>query len=192
MKTAPLEAPRVAVIGLGNVLLGDDGFGPTVVELLGSGWHVPANVELIDAGTPGLDLAGYMHGYDEIILVDAVAASTAPGEIRLYSGDELKKLPMKPRVSPHDPALQEALWIAEVSGDGPRAVVLVGAVPSNSEPGVGLSPAMFAAAEEAAANGNRSPRSTWVSPRTRIRRKSTAWWLQRTAPLEPSPPVEYH
>lgn len=177
--------PRIAVIGLGNVLLGDDGFGPTVVERLRSTWRMPDNVELIDAGTPSLDLADYMYGCDEVILLDAVAADTSPGQIRIYSGTQLMNLPLKQRVSPHDPALQEALWIAEIGGAPPRATCLIGAVPAASEPGVGLSGPMLAAVDEAtfAVVDRLEALGCVLDPAGG--RRSRAWWLEESGVIEP-------
>ena len=59
----------LAVIGLGNVLLGDDGFGPFVVELLRRRYGFPPAVELLDLGTPGLGLVTYVHGHDAVVIV---------------------------------------------------------------------------------------------------------------------------
>ena len=174
--------PRVAVIGIGNVLLGDDGFGPTVVELLRAGWKMPDEVELIDAGTPGLDLGGYLHGRDEIILVDSVAATMAPGEIRIYGGDEILDLPLKPRVSPHDPALQEALWIVEMDGYGPRRTVLIGAAPQSVEPGIGLGPAMLDAADEAVHMVIDRLRVLGYAIEPARQPGHAAWWLRDECP----------
>jgi len=139
----------VAVIGLGSVLLGDDGFGPFVVELLRTRYAFPPEVALLDLGTPGLGLTTYLCGHEALVLVDAVAGTGHPGDIRLYEGAELECLPMAPRVSPHDPAVLEALAVARLAGQGPREVRLVGAVPGGREPGAGLSPRMRGAAEAA-------------------------------------------
>jgi hydrogenase maturation protease len=176
--------PRVTVIGLGNVLLGDDGFGPTVVELLRSTWRMPDDVELIDAGTPGLDLADYMYGCDEVILLDAVAANAPPGQIHIYSGTQLMNLPLKQRVSPHDPALQEALWIAEIGDAPPRTTCLIGAVPMTSEPGVGLSRPMLAAVDEAAfaVVDRLEALGCVLEPSGDLR--SRAWWLGESSIIE--------
>lgn len=184
------EHPRIAVVGIGNVLLGDDGFGPTVIELLRAGWQMPANVDLIDAGTPGLDLAGYLHGIDEIILVDAVAAELAPGEIRVYDGDEILDLPRKPRVSPHDPALQEALWIVELDGYGPRRTVLIGAKPQSVDARIGLSPTMLDASREAMqAVIDRLSTLGCAVRAIRPRRRHAAWWLGDAQPDAPRIPA---
>jgi hydrogenase maturation protease len=177
MNDALRTHPRIAVIGLGNVLLGDDGFGPTVVERLRSSWRMPDNVELIDAGTPSLDLADYMYGCDEVILLDAIAADAPPGQIRIYSGTQLMNLPLKQRVSPHDPALQEALWIAEIGGAPPRATCLIGAVPMTSEPGVGLSRPMQTAVDEATFAVIDRLESLGCVLDPSGGRRSRAWWL---------------
>lgn len=172
--------PRIAVIGLGNVLLGDDGFGPYVVELLRSGWDFPADVDVIDAGTPGLDLVTFLDGRECAILVDAVAAEGPPGELRLYSGEDLQRMPPKPRVSPHDPAVHEALGIVELAGRGPRRVVLIGAIPQSLELGAGITPAMHSAATAAADAVVAELAGVGAAP---VRRAATAapdpWWLRR-------------
>jgi len=143
-------AVRMAVIGLGNVLLGDDGFGPFVVELLRTRYVFPPEVELLDLGTPGLGLISYLHGHDAVVIVDAVTGAGSPGDVRVYEGVELERLPVVPRVSPHDPAVSEALAIAHLAGTGPLDVCLVGAVPGSLELGAGLSPQMSAAVDAAA------------------------------------------
>ena len=106
---------RVAVIGLGNVLLGDDGFGPHVVQVLLAGWDFPEGVAVHDLGTPGLDLAPWIHGLDALILVDGVRSEAPPGTLRLYRRAEVLSHPPGPRVSPHDPGLLEALMAAELA-----------------------------------------------------------------------------
>jgi len=140
----------IAVIGLGNVLLGDDGFGPHVVEYLRRTCVFPDEVELLDLGTPGLGLAGYVCGRDMVVIVDAVKDAGAPGDVRIYTGAELEKLPSQPRINPHDPAVPEALAAVRLAGKGPREVWLVGAVTASLEPGAGLSPQMRQAVGNAA------------------------------------------
>lgn len=185
MNDTTRKPPRIAVIGLGNVLLGDDGFGPSVVELLRSTWRIPDEVELIDAGTPGLDLADYLYGREEVILLDAVAAAAPPGQIHFYSGSQLMNLPLKQRVSPHDPALQEALWVAELGGAPPQATCMIGAVPMTSEPGVGLSRPMLAAADEAAFAVVDRLESLGCVLEPSGDPRSRAWWLCGPSPVEP-------
>ena len=138
------------MIGLGNVLLGDDGFGPYVIELLRRHWEFPPGVELLDLGTPGLGLTGHLLGHEAVILVDAAEIPAAPGTIRVFEDADLDRLPAAPRVSPHDPAVPEALGVARAAGLGPREACLVAAAPRCREAGSGLSLEMRAAAEAAA------------------------------------------
>lgn len=170
---------RIAVIGLGNVLFGDDGFGPFVVALLHSRWEFPASVTLVDAGTPGLDLVTYLQGREAVILVDAVGATGPPGELRLYRDQNLTDMPSKPRVSPHDPAVRETLLMAEFAGDGPRHVLLIGAIPDAVEQGVGLSGPMRAAASAAAGMVVQELGHLGATPTARPEPLSLdTWWIR--------------
>jgi hydrogenase maturation protease len=172
----------LAIIGLGNVLLGDDGFGPFVVELLRTRHVFPAEVELLDLGTPGLGLISYLHGHDSVVIVDAVAAPGSPGDVREYGGDELERLPVAPRVSPHDPAVSEALAVARLAASGPLDVCLVGAVPGSLELGAGLSPRMRAAADAAADIVRRRVEGRGFEVRPRATEALEHDWWIRTAP----------
>jgi len=172
------RAARVAVIGLGNVLLGDDGFGPTLVELLRSGWDLGDDVVVIDAGTPSLELAGYLDGHERVILVDTVAAEGEPGELRTYRGEQLAALPMKPRVSPHDAAVQEALAIVDLAGNGPCEVTLVGVIPASTEKGTGIGAEVAATMEGAIDLVVTELRRGGVEAARRAQpRRCEAWWL---------------
>jgi hydrogenase maturation protease len=180
-----VKRPRITVIGIGNVLLGDDGFGPTVIELLAAGWEMPEEVELVDAGTPGLDLAHRLVGRETVFLVDAVNTRGTPGTVRTYQGEQLRELPLWVRVSPHDPSLQEALLLAELCDRKPASVTLFGAVPASTEVGTGRSPALrqsaefvaeLVAVEIEAALACRLTRREGTAPE--------AWWL--TAPTAPA------
>jgi hydrogenase maturation protease len=122
---------RLAVIGLGNVLLGDDGFGPFVIELLLVRYRFPPEVELLDLGTPGLGLVSYLHERDAVVFVDTVAGPGVPGDVLVWGAAELARMRSVPRVSPHDPALIEALAVVRAAGHGPREASLVAAVPGS-------------------------------------------------------------
>ncbi|HTS03146.1 MAG TPA: hydrogenase maturation protease [Thermoanaerobaculia bacterium] len=132
-------APLVRVLGLGNVLMGDDALGPWVVHRLLETYVFPPEVSVVDVGTPGLDLVPYVAGPCGIILVDAVRSSTAkPGEIRVYGRDALVKFGPQPRTSPHDPGVTEAILAVEMAGEAPAFVTLVGVVPGRVATGVGM------------------------------------------------------
>jgi hydrogenase maturation protease len=145
-----VSPPRVGVIGLGNVLMGDDAFGPWVVQTLLAGYDFPEGVAVEDLGTPGLDLMPWVTDLEALVLVDTVRSDATPGTLRLYRRDDILKHPPPPRLSPHDPGVKEALLTAEFAGRGPREVLLVGAVPETTAMGVRLSPALRAAVPAAA------------------------------------------
>lgn len=146
-----MSAARIGVIGLGNVLMGDDAFGPWVVQTMLAELAFPEDVSVEDLGTPGLDLMPYVTDLEALVLVDTVRSSAPPGTIRLYRRDELLKHAPHARLSPHDPGVKEALLAAEFAGQGPREVLLVGAVPEDTAMGVRLSPALREAVPRAVA-----------------------------------------
>jgi hydrogenase maturation protease len=135
----------IRVIGIGNVLMSDDGFGPFVVRVLEAAYACPPGVEFIDAGTPGLDLTPYLLGADVVIFVDTVSARGVPGEIRTYDRDDILRVPPQPRTGGHDPALKEALLTVAAAGAGPSRVTLIGVIPKSIAQGVVLSPCLDAA-----------------------------------------------
>src|SRR5262249_16248616 len=130
----------IRVLGLGNVLMSDDGLGPFVVRVLEATYECPAGVEFLDAGTPGLDLTPYLLGADAVIFVDTVSASGAPGEIRVYDRDAILKVPPQARTGGHDPALKEALLTVAAAGGGPARVTRGGAIPGRGAAGGRVSP----------------------------------------------------
>ena len=130
----------IRVLGLGNVLMSDDGLGPYVVRVLEANYECPSGVEFVDAGTPGLDLTPYLLDAHAVIFVDTVSSKGQPGEIRRYERDEILKYPPQTRTGPHDPALKEALLrVAAVNG-GPEQVTLIGVIPQWVATGVAMSP----------------------------------------------------
>ena len=142
--------PLVRVVGLGNVLMGDDALGPWVIHHLSTTYELPADVELVDAGTPGLDLTPYLSGAPVVVLVDTVKSYGAPGDLRLYRKEQLLKLVPQPRLSPHDPGVTETLQLLELAGDAPSEFLLVGVIPEAVGTGVGLTPPVRAAVASAA------------------------------------------
>jgi hydrogenase maturation protease len=125
-------APRIAVLGLGNVLMGDDALGPTVVRRLAARHTFASDVSVMDVGTPGLDLTPFVSGLETLILVDTVKSGGPPGTLRTYRRDDILRNPPPQRVSPHDPGLKETLLTLEFAGLAPREVFLVGLVPGDT------------------------------------------------------------
>jgi hydrogenase maturation protease len=136
---------NVRIIGLGNVLMSDDGFGPYVARVLDAFYDCPPEVEVIDAGTPGLDLTPYLLGADVVIFVDTVKAEGQPGDIHTFQLDDILRHAVQPRLSPHDPGVKEALLTVAAAGRGPRHVLMIGVIPEWIATGVDLSPSVRSA-----------------------------------------------
>src|SRR3989304_1414788 len=105
---------RIAVIGLGNVLMGDDGFGPYVAHLLDGGYEWPEDVQVVELGTQGLDLTPYVNGLEALVVVSTVHRDGAPGPLpRLGRGETLDRaLPNREpslRSSPYEPGLRNTM-----------------------------------------------------------------------------------
>ncbi len=130
---------RVVVLGIGNVLNGDDGLGPYVARTLQAGWDLDGDAEVLDAGTPGMDLVSMLHGTEAAILVDAVRDRGAPGDVNRYDRQEILAVGPKTAMSPHEPGIREALLTLDFRGGGPTDVVLLGAIPESIDLGTGLS-----------------------------------------------------
>jgi hydrogenase maturation protease len=172
-----MDSRPVAVFGLGNVLLSDDSFGPFVIRELLANWRFPDEVVVEDLGTPGLELSTHLAGYDTVILVDAVAADAPVGTIRVYDREAILKHPTGIRLGPHDPSLAETILTLQLSDDGPASVVLIGAVPASTAPGLGLHPELRSAATRVA-ELIVDALATFGHPPTRIENVvvSAPWW----------------
>jgi hydrogenase maturation protease len=144
MNTDNINSAPIGVFGLGNVLMGDDALGPTVIAELRAGYDFPPEVHVEDLGTPGLDLHPHLSSRSHIILVDVVKSQGDPGELRLYRRDEILKHAPEVRTSPHDPGVKEALLSLEFSGEVP-AVFLVGVIPDKVAHATGMTDRIRAA-----------------------------------------------
>lgn len=124
-------AKKICVMGVGNVLQGDDGLGPFVLQALEAHYEFPPEVWLFDAGTPGLDLTLFLDGIDALLVVDAVKAEGPPGTVRTWGRDALVKGAIPIVTSPHDPTLRESLMRLEMFGHCPSYIKLIGVIPED-------------------------------------------------------------
>jgi hydrogenase maturation protease len=138
------ERIPLLVLGLGNVLLEDDGVGGAAVSLMRQRFDVPRGAQVLDGGTLGLSLLPYLDMADAVILVDAVRADAAPGSLVRLDGDEVAPA-VATRLSPHQVGVADLLDGARWLERYPKHVVLLGLVPSAMNLAVGLSPQVLAA-----------------------------------------------
>ncbi len=135
---------RVVVMGLGNLLLTDDGAGIVAVHRLARATRPDARVALIDGGTLGLALLDFIEPGSVLILLDAVNADAPPGTVQVYEGAAVSAAAAV-QLSPHQVGVADLLSAAEQLGRTPRRTMLVGVVPASLELGIERTPAVDAA-----------------------------------------------
>jgi hydrogenase maturation protease len=138
------RAVRLLVLGLGNVLCGDDGLGAVAVHLLDRQYRAPEGVEVLDGGTLGLSLLPRLEQAHEAILVDAIRAEGPPGALVRLEGDDVAPA-VASRLSVHQVGVVDLLEAARWCGCYPSRLILLGLVPQSLELGVGRTPAVQAA-----------------------------------------------
>ncbi len=130
---------QYGILGIGNLLLSDEGFGVHVIRYLQERYQFPDSVELLDAGTAGIYLAPFLEEHDTVLVIDVIALSAAPGSIHRFSGDELRASGARGRMSPHQLGLLEILDICRLRNAAPAELEFYCVVPEDLEGGVELS-----------------------------------------------------
>ena len=134
-------APRLLVLGLGNVLCGDDGLGVAAVARLGERFEIAPEVRVADGGTLGLALLGLFDGVEDALLVDAILADAPPGSLVRLEGEAVAPA-ARERLSVHQVGVSDLLDALRLLGSLPRRLALVGLVPERIELGMQRSDAV--------------------------------------------------
>ncbi len=137
---------KTLVLGLGNLLLSDEGVGVRVVEQLQARYHFPPDVQVLDGGTLGLDLMPYVEKADRLLVIDALHLGARPGTLARLEGEEVPAF-FSLKVSPHQMGLADLLAASRLCGRYPQQVVLWGVQPERLEVGLELSPSIAAQVE---------------------------------------------
>lgn len=133
-------SPRpLLVLGLGNVLCGDDGLGVAALARLARRYELGPDVRLADGGTLGLSLLGWFDEVDDVLLVDAILADAAPGTLVRLEGRDVEPA-ARERLSVHQVGVADLLDALRLIGGEPRRLSLIGLVPERVELGLGCSP----------------------------------------------------
>lgn len=130
---------KITVLGIGNILLKDEGFGVRVAEQLLKRFQFPEHVQVLDGGTLGMDLMRFLLGTRQLILIDAVSGSLPPGSLYELRGQAVKTY-FKEKVSLHDIGIQEVLAAMEVLEKPVKEIVIFGVEPAAIDVGLELSP----------------------------------------------------
>ena len=138
------ENAQIAVLGVGNLLLKDEGVGVHVVQALQKSDKLPSNVRLIDGGTATLDTLHLIEDMDKIIVIDAVKGGCAPGTIYRFTAAEVEFAGAPgaeaPAYSLHELSLSSTLAIGKLLGGNFKSVVIIGVEPREVALGLELSP----------------------------------------------------
>lgn len=137
------KSGKTVVLGLGNILHADDGAGVQVVRRLREDARVPADVELIEGGTLGLELLSYVWECSRLIVIDAVDVGRSPGTVVRMSREELNGLPGESSV--HQLGVSDLLVALRVLAQKQPEVALLGVQPASTEWSTQLSPPVSAA-----------------------------------------------
>jgi hydrogenase maturation protease len=123
------HAPRVLLLGVGNLLWADEGFGPRCVEAFVARHGLPEGVSAMDGGTQGLSLVDPIRRCERLILFDAVDFGLEPGELRVLRDDQIHRALAARKTSLHQTTMNEVLACVELLGGGPSEITLIGVQP---------------------------------------------------------------
>jgi hydrogenase maturation protease len=140
------EIADTLILGVGNLLMADEGVGIQVVQRLQESVNLPETVQVLDGGTLGMDLLYYLEGTRRLLIVDAVETGCEPGTVIRLENDEVPAH-LSAKMSPHQMGIPDMLFAAKLRDLYPEKIVLLGVQPESLEPSLDLSPTVGALVE---------------------------------------------
>jgi len=163
------KAETITVLGIGNVLWADEGFGVRCIETLQQRYEFAPHVQLVDGGTQGLYLIQHVQQASRLLIFDAIDYGLAPGALKLVENDEVPRFMGAKKMSLHQTGFQEVLMLAQLTEQFPAQVLLVGCQPEEIEDyGGSLRPVVKTALEDALALGIARLREWGARPLPRL------------------------
>jgi len=138
---------KIVVLGIGNILLTDEGVGVRTIEALERDYTLPPEVEVIDGGTCGMEMLEQLENLDGLVVVDCVRANQPPATPILLKGDDVPVF-FKTKLSPHQVSLSDVLASLEFTNRAPKSIAIVGMQPVSMSLGMELSPEVAAKVPE--------------------------------------------
>lgn len=129
---------QIIILGLGNILYGDEGFGVLLAQRLYAQWDFPDNVEVVDGGTQGQTLLTFVERADRLLVLDAVDFGLEPGELLLR--DNVPAYLTAQKIGPHQNSFSEVMGLAALRGTAPAHCALIGVQPAAMTLAAPLSP----------------------------------------------------
>ena len=137
----------ILVLGIGNVLLTDEGVGVRALNELKRRYTFPENVELLDGGTAGIELLRHIRNRDYLIIIDAMKFDQEPGTVSRVEGQDVPAA-FRTRISPHQLGLSDLLAAAMLTDELPKNLVLFGVEPESLNIGLDLTDTVEASLEK--------------------------------------------
>ncbi|MFU8788062.1 MAG: HyaD/HybD family hydrogenase maturation endopeptidase [Methylobacter sp.] len=120
---------NILLLGIGNVLWADEGFGVRVIERLQKGYRFPDSVKVMDGGTQGVYLVEHVQAADVLVVFDAIDYGLPPGTLKRIENDDVPNFLGAKKMSLHQTGFQEVLAMAQMLGSYPKHVLLIGVQP---------------------------------------------------------------
>lgn len=133
-----IKSNPIVLLGVGNILLTDEGFGVHVVNQLREDYVFNPPITILDGGTMGMELLTYMRGMTKLLLVDAINGGDAPGTVYEFPHEEMNSY-FTEAISVHEVGMQDILRIRTLQEDPLEDAVVIGVEPENLELGLDLS-----------------------------------------------------
>jgi hydrogenase maturation protease len=156
----------VTVLGVGNILLQDEGLGVRAVEHLSAHYSLPEDVRLVDGGALGLNLLPLIEDTRALLIIDAIQANREPGTLVRLEGEDISSA-LALKMSMHQVGLRELLGVSALRQTLPSRLVFWGMQPASIGWGLELSPAVAAGLAELVEEAVRELRSWGVAPQLR-------------------------
>ncbi len=134
-----MENKKIGVLGIGNLIVGDEGFGVHAVRYLEEHYEFPDNVLIKDGGTAGIYMSPFLEECDPVLVIDVVDIDAEPGSMHYYSSEDVKAGKISTRMSPHQLGLLEILEICKLRDAAPESLEFYCVVPHKLETSTELS-----------------------------------------------------
>jgi hydrogenase maturation protease len=134
-----MKKKKIGILGIGNLLLSDEGFGVHFVEFLTKSYTVPDNVSILDGGTAGIMMAPFIEQQDILYVVDTVAIQAEPGSIHCFTDEDVRAGTFQYKMSPHQVGLLDILELCKLRGHAPQRTEMLTVVPEDLSTRIGLS-----------------------------------------------------
>ncbi|HBI16456.1 MAG TPA: hydrogenase maturation endopeptidase [Desulfobulbaceae bacterium] len=140
---------KIGILGLGNLLLADEGFGVHFINYLTERYEIPEHVAVLDGGTAGIMMAPFMEDADILYVIDTVDLRDKPaGTIHHFSDQDIQAGNFQARMSPHQMGLLEILDLCRLRETAPQKTEMITVVPEDLSVSIGLTPKLSASLPE--------------------------------------------